>query len=74
MAKQNRTTLKEYFQTGKSPSQNQYKDFIDSKILYPNIELCTDNAAMIAFLGEIYLKKKLHRCESYQVIPNLRLS
>ena len=50
------------------------KDFLDSKILYPNIELCTDNAAMIAFLGEIYLKKKLHRFDSYQVIPNLRLS
>ncbi len=50
------------------------KDFIDSKILYPNIELCTDNAAMIAFLGEIYFKKKLHRFDSYQVIPNLRLS
>ncbi|MBF88926.1 MAG: tRNA (adenosine(37)-N6)-threonylcarbamoyltransferase complex transferase subunit TsaD [Candidatus Marinimicrobia bacterium] len=50
------------------------RDFNDSKILYPNIELCTDNAAMIAFLGEIYLDQKLSHFETHKVIPNLRLS
>ena len=30
MAKQNRTTLREYFKTGKSPNQNQYKDAIST--------------------------------------------
>lgn len=32
MAKQNKTTLKNYFQTGDKPSQAQYADFIDSKV------------------------------------------
>ena len=32
MAKQNRTTLKEYFETGDIPSQAQYADLIDSKL------------------------------------------
>ena len=32
MAKQNRTTLKGYFETGDIPSQTQYADLIDSKL------------------------------------------
>jgi hypothetical protein len=32
MAKQNRTTLKGYFETGDIPSQEQYADLIDSKL------------------------------------------
>ena len=32
MAKQNRTTLKGYFETGNTPSQAQYADLIDSKL------------------------------------------
>ena len=32
MAQQNRTTLKNYFQTGDKPSQAQYADLIDSKV------------------------------------------
>ena len=32
MAKQNRTILKNYFQTGDKPSQTQYADLIDSKV------------------------------------------
>ncbi len=32
MAKQNRTTLKGYFQTGDIPNQNQYADLIDSNL------------------------------------------
>ena len=32
MAKQNRTTLKNYFQTGDKPSQAQYADLIDSNL------------------------------------------
>ena len=32
MAKQNRSTLKGYFETGDVPSQVQYADLIDSKV------------------------------------------
>jgi len=32
MAKQNKTTLKGYFETGDIPSQAQYADLIDSKL------------------------------------------
>ena len=32
MAKQNRTTLKGYFETGDIPSQAQYADLIDSNL------------------------------------------
>ena len=32
MAKQNKTTLKGYFETGDKPSQAQYADLIDSKL------------------------------------------
>ena len=48
MAKQNRTTLKEYFQTGKSPSQNQYKDFIDSKV-----NMSENNVGHVLLTGNI---------------------
>ena len=48
MAKQNRTTLKEYFQTGKSPSQNQYKDLIDSKV-----NMLENNVGSVLLTGNI---------------------
>ena len=32
MAKQNRTTLKGYFETGDIPTQTQYADLIDSNL------------------------------------------
>ena len=48
MAKQNRTTLKEYFQTGKSPSQNQYKYFIDSKV-----NMSENNVGHVLLTGNI---------------------
>jgi N6-L-threonylcarbamoyladenine synthase len=48
--------------------------FPDCKILYPDIDLCTDNAAMVAFLGEIYLREGKSSINSHCVVPNLRLS
>ncbi len=50
------------------------EDFPDSTILYPELALCTDNAAMIAFLGEIYLERGNQTGNTHSVIPNLRLS
>jgi len=42
-------------------------------IYYPDIKLCTDNAAMIAFLAEIYFKKGIRSNLDFEVIPNLKL-
>ncbi len=40
---------------------------------YPDINLCTDNAAMIAFLAEIYLMKGIRSSIDFDVVPNLKL-
>ncbi len=48
MAKQNRTTLKNYFQTGDKPSQAQYADLIDSKV-----NLSESNTGDITLVGNI---------------------
>jgi len=42
-------------------------------VYYPNINLCTDNAAMIAFLAEIYLTKGIRSSIDFDVVPNLKL-
>tara|TARA_R110002051_G_scaffold325340_1_gene427205 strand:- start:1876 stop:2733 length:858 start_codon:yes stop_codon:yes gene_type:complete len=50
MAKQTRTTLKGYFETGDKPSQAQYIDFIDSKV-----NLSETNTGDIELTGDIQL-------------------
>jgi len=47
--------------------------FKNSKVLYPSLKLCTDNAAMIAFLGEKLFKKGIKSNISVGVYPNLKL-
>ena len=42
-------------------------------VYYPDINLCTDNAAMIAFLAEIYLMKGIRSSIDFDVVPNLKL-
>ena len=46
----------------------------DCTVLYPDASLCTDNAAMVAFTGELYLKSSPERSGDLAVIPNLRLA
>lgn len=46
----------------------------DCTVLYPDSNLCTDNAAMVAFVGELYLKFSSERSRDLAVIPNLRLA
>ncbi|MAG21019.1 MAG: tRNA (adenosine(37)-N6)-threonylcarbamoyltransferase complex transferase subunit TsaD [Candidatus Marinimicrobia bacterium] len=46
----------------------------DCTVLYPDSNLCTDNAAMVAFVGELYLKSSSERSRDLAVIPNLRLA
>ena len=50
MAKQNRTILKNYFQTGDKPSQTQYADLIDSKV-----NLSESNTGDIILTGKLNL-------------------
>ena len=44
------------------------------KILYPDLEYCTDNAAMISFLGELKLKSGYKSNLRFNVSPNLKLT
>ena len=46
---------------------------IDKKILFPDLRFCTDNAAMIAFLGEIKFKNNFKNDLSFAIYPNLKL-
>lgn len=47
--------------------------FRSRTVLYPPLALCTDNAAMIAFLGEQYFRTNPSSASSLAVSPNLRL-
>lgn len=47
----------------------------DCTVLYPELPLCTDNGAMVAFLGEKYLGESVRKSPlDLTVVPNLRLS
>ncbi len=43
------------------------------KVIFPDLELCTDNAAMIAFLGELKLKSGEQSKIDFNVLPNLKM-
>ncbi len=45
----------------------------DLRLLFPELEYCTDNGAMVAFLGEIYLGRNSLFTEELLVVPNLSL-
>ena len=55
--------------------RNLVNDKLNNRInvYYPDITLCTDNAAMIAFLAEIYFMKGISSDLDFEVIPNLKL-
>ena len=55
--------------------RNLVDDKLNNRInvYYPDITLCTDNAAMIAFLAEIYFMKGISSDLDFEVIPNLKL-
>ncbi len=51
------------------------EDQLGSKrVLYPELALCTDNAAMVAYLGELYLKRGVSSGMDFDIEPNLKLS
>lgn len=44
-----------------------------SRIIFPGLEYCTDNAAMVAYLGELKLKNQQTSPLDFSVEPNLSL-
>lgn len=43
------------------------------RVIYPDLPLCTDNAAMVAFLGEQYLSRGKFSNANFSIAPNLKL-
>ena len=46
----------------------------NQKIIFPDLSYCTDNGAMISYLGEKKLKLKHYKSMSFGAFPNLKLS
>ena len=44
------------------------------KVIFPEMDLCTDNAAMIAFLGELYLSRGHKSPIDFPILPNMKLA
>tara|TARA_Y100000768_G_scaffold240800_1_gene182419 strand:- start:482 stop:1471 length:990 start_codon:yes stop_codon:yes gene_type:complete len=63
---------------GVAANQHLRKELINklpsTEIIFPDLLFCTDNAAMIAYLGEIKLKFGANVDISFSVKPNLKLS
>ena len=49
-------------------------DMGDQRIIFPDLSYCTDNGAMISYLGEKKLKSKGYNSLSFGALPNLKLS
>jgi N6-L-threonylcarbamoyladenine synthase len=47
--------------------------FPNKRVIFPEADLCTDNAAMVAYLGEIKLKNGEHSRIDFGVKPNLKM-
>ncbi len=45
----------------------------DNDILFPDFSLCTDNAAMISYLGQLKFQSSFFKKLDFSVIPNLKL-
>ena len=46
----------------------------EEKVIFPELALCTDNAAMIAYLGELYLSKGYESPIDFPILPNMKLA
>ncbi|MCK4903845.1 MAG: tRNA (adenosine(37)-N6)-threonylcarbamoyltransferase complex transferase subunit TsaD, partial [Candidatus Marinimicrobia bacterium] len=43
------------------------------KVIFPELEFCTDNAAMVAYLGEVKFKNGEQSKIDFGVLPNLKM-
>ncbi len=74
-----KTGVKTCVIAGGVAANNYLRNQIDSafpgkiKVLFPDLALCTDNAAMIAFLGEQYLSAGRHSELIFSIEPNFSL-
>jgi len=50
------------------------KTLPSTEIIFPDLSYCTDNAAMIAYLGEIKLKIGMNYNLDFSIKPNMKLS
>ena len=54
--------------------RNIIKEFLpNTYVIFPEISLCTDNAAMVAYLGELYLNNREKTAIDFKVYPNMKL-
>ena len=54
--------------------RKELSSVLDSKeIIFPKLSLCTDNAAMIGYVGELKLKNGNYESINFSVKPNLKL-
>jgi len=49
------------------------KSLPNTYVIFPEISLCTDNAAMVAYLGELYLNSGKKTAIDFRVYPNMKL-
>ena len=49
------------------------KLLFNKNVIFPDISLCTDNAAMVAYLGELYFKKNIESPIDFKVFPNMKM-
>jgi N6-L-threonylcarbamoyladenine synthase len=49
-------------------------DLPEAKVLFPPLVLCTDNAAMVAYLGELYLQRGVTSTLDFPIRPNWPLT
>ena len=45
----------------------------NAKIIFPDLKFCTDNAAMISFLGELKLNSSCNYSLKFSALPNMKL-
>ena len=54
--------------------RNYVKELLPNhSVIFPKMSLCTDNAAMVAYLGEVYFNYQKESEIDFQVFPNMRL-
>ena len=55
--------------------RNLAEEFLNKKkIIFPRMDLCTDNAAMIAFLAYLYSKDKRFTEIDFKIFPNMKIN
>ena len=55
--------------------RNYVKEIMpQKKIIFPAPSYCTDNAAMIAYLGELYLNSEKTSSVNFPILPNMKLA